>query len=135
MRLNLNSIGYLTSFIICLCCSSVMAQESVNPEPVSEPVTTAPVKSDLPDEMVQYFEELSRNISIHEGQCEEMTKALSDWHHAHEAWINALDFATVSADAKTVEKVRVMAESLGKQLAACYDSEEIPMLLMKYSGY
>lgn len=136
-------IKYVLGVSLSLVCSVSMAQESLVPEPAPDSTTdagveadsVASVKTDMVDEMVQYFEELSKDVALHEGHCVEMAKALSDWHDAHKTWIDSLDYATVNADAQVVEKIRVMAESLGKQLAPCYDSKKIPTLLMKYSEY
>ena len=138
-------IKYILVLGLSLFCSVSVAQESLVPAPADDPITATESNIDtdsgsssstnMVDEMVQYLDELTKNVALHEGHCVEMAKALSDWHDAHKTWIDSLDYATVNADAQTVEKIRIMAESLGKQLASCYDSQKIPKLLMQYSGY
>ena len=85
------------------------------------------------DEMIQFFDGLMQAVAAHEGDCPGMSQSLAEYYNSHKTWIDALDFATVNANADSIEKMRTMADDFGKLLSVCYNSEDIPALLMKYS--
>lgn len=98
-----------------------------------KPVPKAAKNANAAEEMVKLLTELNRNVASKKGNCQAMTQALHNWHAKHQAWIDSLDYASVSADSKTIEKLRMLAAELGKNLSVCYNSDQIPNLLKQYS--
>ena len=90
-------------------------------------------QGDQVEELVLKLTDLVAQVSNHPDDCAGIVQVLNDWFKDNEAWMESLDYATSSANAETIEKLRVMSDSLGKLLAECYDSKEIPAILMKYS--
>lgn len=87
----------------------------------------------LGKQMLDFFDGLS--LRLKDVPCEHIARTIEQYCKEHQAWIDDLDYASVSIDDPTAAEIQSKARALGKTLSVCYGYSDIPQMLKRYADF